>query len=81
MNNLSVKSRYRVLCKLHSRYKSCVKFVLENVYEDFASECRIIEIEKVLNEIEKFPIPWEFYNAQRFKFLPEFEELVVFTNE
>ena len=73
--------RYKVLCKLYSKYKNDIKTVLENVYNDDISDCKINELDVILKEIEKYPISWKFYNEQDVKFSSDFEHLIVFTDD
>lgn len=81
INNMSIKSRYNMLRKLHNKYKICIKIALENTPENPIADDMMIVLDKILNEIENFPIPWTYYNKQKFKFSQEFEDLIIFSNE
>ena len=80
-NKMSIKSRYKALCKLYTKYKVCINVALENTPENPIADDMMISLEKLLNKIEKFPIPWKFYNKQSHKFSQEFEDLIIFTDE
>ena len=79
--NLLNEVRYKVLCKLYSRYKSAVKIALENANERPIADAKVNEIDVILQEIEKYPISWSFYNQQDAHFSSEFENLIVFKED
>lgn len=81
VSNLSVKSRYHTLCKLHNKYRACVKIALENTPENPIADDMMVVLDGILESIERHPIPWKFYSRQKHKFSQEFEDLVVFTDE
>lgn len=81
MTSLSVKSRYRILCKLYNKYKLAMLVALENVPENKVADEKTEELESIMRDIEKFPIPWKFYKLQRYKFPQEFEDLIVFISD
>lgn len=80
VNKMSIKSRYKTLCRLYIKYKTCIKIALENTPENPIAEDMIISLEKILNEVEKLPIPWKYYSKQTYKFPQEFEDLIIFTD-
>lgn len=69
---------YRVLCRLYSRYKLAVKIATENAYEKPIADAKVNELDSILLEIEKYPIPWSYYDRQSIKFTQDFESLVIF---
>jgi len=79
--NLLNETHYKVLCKLYNRYKSAVKIALENAYERPIADAKMNEIDVILQEIEKYPIPWSYYNRQESRFSSEFENLIIFKED
>lgn len=71
--------RYKILCRLHQQYLLAIKTVVENVYSKSIANPKVYELDNILQEIETLPISWEFYKHQKVKFVPDFENLVVFT--
>lgn len=80
-NKLPIKSRYLELCKLYNKYKVCVKIALENTPENQIADDMMLVLERVINDIVNFPIPWKYYVKQKHKFSQEFEDLIIFTND
>lgn len=72
--------RYKMLCKLHHNYVSIIKYIVENVYTKLANE-KVCELDYILEEIENLPISWEYYKKQKFKFIPDFENLIIFIDD
>jgi len=72
---------YKTLCKLYSRYKHALKIALENTYEDYIADPRICEVDHIMQEIEKYPVSWDFYMSQDTQFSSDFENLIIFSNE
>lgn len=79
--NLLNEIRYDTLCKLYSRYKSAIKIALENASEKQIADAKVNEIDEILQEIEKYPISWSFYNSQEVHFSSEFENLIIFKED
>lgn len=80
-SNLSQNSRYRILCKLYKKYKSYIRVTKCNDNGTCILSINIQEINKITQEVEKFPISWKFYMKQKFKFSTDFENLVIFYYE
>jgi hypothetical protein len=76
--NLSDEEKYKILCKLYSRFKSAIKIATENAYKKPIADAKVNELDSILEDIESFPIAWSFYVKQEFKFTPDFENLVIF---
>lgn len=73
--------RYKILCRLHKEYVSAIKTVVENAYSKSVANPKVYRLDDILQEIETLPISWNFYNKQKYKFVQDFENLVVFIND
>lgn len=74
--------RYKILCRLYSRYKQAIKVALENNNDNQTdAECRVNELDYILQEIEKFPVSWSFYKQQDTHFSQDFENLIIFKED
>lgn len=78
MCTLSQNSRYRILCKLYKQYKSAIRIIKHYDTTTCTLCIKVNEINTIMQELEKFPISWEFYNKQNFKFSQDFENLIIF---
>lgn len=78
MSKLSQNSRYRLLLKLYKQYRSTMR-VHKSCDGTICEMCVDVEqINHVMQEVEKFPLTWEFYSKQPFKFSQDFENLIIF---
>lgn len=73
MSDSVVKHNYSVLCYLYTIYTSVVSSVCSNSPVNY-SRC----IDDILCLIECYPITWEYYTQQSFKFSQDFEDLIIF---
>lgn len=76
---LSQNSRYRILLKLYKKYKSSIKIVKVHSLTNCVLDFKVDELNQIMQEVEKFPLSWKFYSAQKFKFSRDFENLLIFT--
>lgn len=81
MSRLSVNSRYKILCKLYKKYKSSMRVIKPNEFSLCEIRIKADDLNKIMQEIEKFPIPWSFYTKQKFRFSYDFETLVIFNED
>lgn len=81
MNSLSQESRFNVLCYLYSKYASIVKDTNDIISPKQIQSTKIDELNKIIQEVENFPISWRFYKKQVTQFPQEFEDLIVFHDE
>lgn len=79
--NLLNEIRYKILCKLYTRYKLAIKIALDNANERPIADAKMNELESILQEIEKYPISWSYYKNQEMKFTLDFESLVIFKDD
>lgn len=80
--NLLNEVRYKILCKLYVRYKLAIKSALENANkDDDVADEKMSELDYILQEVEKFPIPWSYYKNQEMRFSQDFECLVIFKED
>lgn len=80
-NDLINEVRYKVLCKLYSKYKSTIKTILENANEKHIADDKMNELNSILEEIENYSISWNYYKRQPTQFSADFENLIIFCNE
>lgn len=73
--------RYKILCKLYSRYKLAIKIALENANEKPIADAKMNELDSILQEVEKYPISWSYYKTQDTQFTTDFESLVIFKDD
>lgn len=71
---------YINLCKLYNRYKSAMKTILEHRFEVIA-DARMNEIDAIMQQIENYPLSWEYYKSKENQFTSDFELLVIFHNK
>ena len=80
MTYLSQEHNYCILCKLYKKYKSAIHVVKHYDPTLCTLNIKVAEVNTIMQEIEKFPISWEFYNKQNLKFSHDFENLVIFSS-
>lgn len=71
-------THYKILCKLYNRYKSAIKVALENANENPIADAKVNELDSILEEVEKYPVSWSYYNSQAIHFSQDFECLIIF---
>ena len=76
--NLLNEIRFKILCKLYTRYKAAVKIAVERASDHPIADAKVNELDAILLQIEKYPIPWSFYMKQDVRFSAEFENLIIF---
>lgn len=80
-SNILNEVRYKILCKLYNRYKTAIHIALVNVNDKPIADEKVNELDRILCEIEKYPISWNFYKLQEVKFSSDFENLVIFYDD
>lgn len=73
----SNRDKYKSLCDLYCKYRQLVQFISEKANEDIAN-IKVCELDNIVQKVEDFPIPYSFYKKQSIKFVPDFENLVIF---
>lgn len=73
MCDSTVEHNYRILCSLYLAYDNLISSMCSN-----SSTNDLCCVDDILCQIENYPITWDFYSQQRFKFSQSFEDLVIF---
>jgi hypothetical protein len=64
---------------LYNRYKLAIKVAAENAFnESNVADTKMVELDYILKEIEKYPISWSYYKIQDNQFTNDFENLIIF---
>lgn len=79
--NILNEVRYKLLCDLYYKYKSAISTVINNVGKEILADNKLNELDKILAEVENYPISWCFYKKQSLQFSQEFENLIIFYDD
>lgn len=70
--------RFKILNSLYERYTLAISIASNNSSKPSYANAKVNELDTILEEIEKYPISWSYYNSQPIKFSQDFENLIIF---